>query len=226
MQIFKHMTLVGALALLTASSASAATIDLFEYAFNINGTVTNGAAPGGVNVGGFDTATGLGTVTVTLNTVGSHYVAFFVDHEIDQATNTYFNEYGSVVGAPGGGLTWEIDEPGYVFGDIYDNFLNSALDGLNGVPVGFEDDVSMALAWSFDLLADQTAVISFLLSDSMPTGGFYLVQTDPDSQASIYFSSSLRIIDDSGQIPEPATLGLLGLGLLGLWGARRRSAAS
>ncbi len=226
MQTLKHMTLVGALVLLTASSASAATIELFEYAFNINGTVTNGAAPGGVNVGGFDTTTGLGTVTVTLTTAGSHYVAFFVDHEIDQATNTFFNEHGSVFGVPGAGLTWEIDEPGYLFGDIYDNFLGSALDGTNGVPAGSEDDVSMAMAWSFNLLADQTAVISFLVSDFMPTGGFYLMHTDPDSQASIYFSSSLRIIDDGGRIPEPATLGLLGLGLLGLWGARRRRSAA
>ena len=74
-----------------------------------------------------------------------HNILVFLDIEIDELVNTFFNEFGSVVGAPGAGLSWEIDEPGYVFGDIYTNFVAGALDGTNGVPSGSPDDVSFAL---------------------------------------------------------------------------------
>jgi hypothetical protein len=152
---------------------------------------------------------------------GVHNILVFLDIEIDEAINTYFNEFGNVIGAPGAGLSWEIDEPGFVFGDIYNNFVAGALDNTNGVPPGSPDDVSFALGRAFALAAGETATLNFRTSLTAPAGGFYLVQTDPDSASSVYFSSDLAIRGGGPFIPEPGTLTLLGLGL-GLAAAARR----
>jgi hypothetical protein len=195
-----------------------ADISLCDWAFNIDGglTVWGDPLPGTVNASGFDFDEGLGTLTVTVSGPGAHSVGLFVDHEIDEAINTFFNENGDAVGSPAAGQSWEIDEPGYVFGDIYDNILDGALDGSNGVPAGFEDDVSMAMGWDF-VLADLPAIITFNLSDTAPIGGFYLQQYDPDSDVSVYFSSSLTVVP----VPGAVLMGSIGIGFAG-WLSKRR----
>jgi len=159
---------------------------------------------------------------LTINSPGSHYIAAFVDPEIDEADNTFFNESGFVSGAPAAGQTWEIDEPGWVFGDIYDNFLAGTLDNTNSIA---GDDVSMALGWSFVLTPTEVAHISFTLAQTAPAGGFYLIQSDPDSQANLYFSSGLNIRDGQNQVPEPSTIVLLLSGLAVAAAARFRKSA-
>ena len=213
--------------------ARAAVIGLAEYAFNLDGTVFDitlgDPVPVGVDLSGFDDTTGLGTIRFALDSAGTHDFAAFFDHEIDAATNTYSNETGAATGSPAAGQSWEIDEPGWVNGDIFDNFSNSTLDGEIGASIYgdtiFPDDVSISMGWAFTLAAGEMATILMNVSEAVPTGGFYLTQTDPDSNTSIYFSSSLRI-DGQPQLPEPPTLLLLGVGLslFGLGGVRHRMA--
>ncbi len=215
---------------LGVSRAEAATIGLWEWALNQDGNVTSGGSqPDNVNTDAFNDTTGLGTVTITTSGEGDHLVLGFFDHEILEFENTYFNEFGDEHGIPATDQSWEIDEPGYVFGDIYDNFSDSpdlitnlsALDNFNNVPAGSEDDVSMAMGWDFLLELDETATITMLLSTIAPSG-FYLEHTDPDSGESIYFSSTL----DIAVVPIPSAILLLGSGLAGLAGLRKKFATA
>lgn len=213
------------------SGASALSVGLVDYAFNIDGVISEpllgDPVPYEADISGFDETTGLGSLQVTINGAGLHYVGLFVDHEIDEPVNTYFNEFGAASGLPAAGQTWEIDEPGYVFGDIRTdgvdpgNFESNALDNNNGVPFGSEDDVAMALAWDFTLGAGEIAMIDYVLGPAVPFG-FHLIHTDPDSNASFHFSSELTIAGGPAPVPEPGTILLMSTGLGGLIGLGQR----
>lgn len=220
-------TTTAALLLSFATPATAASVNLFEAAFNLDGAVAViAAAPANVNTSAFDQVTGLGQISITITGAGSHQLGAFVDHEIDEAINTFFNEFGAAVGTAASGQSWEIDEPGYVFGDIYANFTAGTLDNANAVPAGSPDDVSMALGWNFSLLSSETATVRFVVTETAPASGFYLQQTDPDSDVSIFFTSTLTIRDSGQDIPEPTGLALLALGLAALRVTRRRKASA
>lgn len=219
----RFIVVLAALVWLGVAPAANAGPLLFEWAVNQDGVVSDSLAgdplPGNWNGAAFDFVTGLGTLTATITGVGPHSVRLFLDIEIDETLNTFFNEYGEVSGVPGAGQSWEIDEPGYVFGDIFTNFTTGTLDNSNGVPAATPDDVSVALGWDFVLAADERAILTFTSSPTAPPGGFYLRHVDTDSPDSIYFASRATILPIG--VPEPATLLLLGTGLLML-GARVR----
>jgi hypothetical protein len=223
------LAVVLALNLLSVSAVNASIV-LFEWGVNIDGAVSfpslGDPVPSGVNVAGFDDNTGLGVISVTITGAGSHTFDAFFDHDIiDELVNTYFNETGAATGIVAAGQSWEIDEPGFINGDIFENFQASVLDNsinnsIHGNTV-FPDDVSMAMGWDFALAAGEQAYIDILLGLSAPSSGFFLTHTDPDSNLSFYLSSTINI----SQVPIPAAVWLFGSGLIGLVGIAGKKAA-
>jgi hypothetical protein len=226
-------TLVCVLSLAAAGSAPAALIQLWEIAFRIDGVMSNPTLgdplPSAVNWTSFDRSAGLGTITIDLSGPGDHYVGVFFDHDVNGVQNR-----AEAVGAPGAGQTWEIDEPGYIFGDIYGHLQKSALDSQNAVSDANPGDASMAMGWRLHLSGEQTAELTLLLTQTEPSSpGFCLVQRDLDeSPTSVFLSGLLSVSGVS--VPDPGASGLLlGLGSLAIagcsgflkrrWGPRRRA---
>lgn len=141
----------------------------------------------------------------------------FVDAQIDEPTNTYFNEAGDIAGSLGTGVadsdpdSFEIDEPGFVFGNIFDNLRLGSLDNTNNVPSSFPDDVSMALGFDLGSLnpLDKATVDVFLSEDGDSIGSFSLLHFDTDA-------GSADTLTLSGQssvtaVPEPSAIFLMAL---------------
>lgn len=231
--LFRKGATCGALIGLLAAAPVHAVPSLFDWGFNIDGTTTcsftlcdsTGPLPAEIDATGFDFGLGTGNVTMSLTGAGTHYVSMFVDHDIDAGDNTFFNENGTVNGTAAAGQSYEIDEPGFIFGDIDVNFVDGTLDNSNNVPAGLEDDVSMALAWGFTLLADEIATVTFDITEFIVSDAsfFNLELFDPDSNEGVRFASALNIRPIKA-VPEPATWMLMLTGLL-LIGRRVRAAA-
>jgi hypothetical protein len=214
----------------SANPVSALTYNMFESFTNSDNELTWEADPlAGTS---YDFDPGLSWST-TFSTAGTHNFGLFIDVEIDELENTFFNEYGTATGSPADGLSWEMDDPFY--GTIWQNAQDNTLTNGNAVaslPADIDEDglvdfndVSMALMWNFSLLEGQTAFLNFILDTAAPTSGFYLAQVDPDSDASLYFSTSMQITGgEVAPIPEPSTFALFGSALagLGLYVKRRR----
>lgn len=208
----------------------ASEIRLNDWAFNIDGSVYDFFAgdplPGS---GSFDNLTGLGSLDFQFSSPGTHSLIAFFNHEFAAGHNTFFNEYGEAKGAPANGQSWQIDEPGLVFGTIYDNMLAGELANTNYIPASSPEDVSLALGWDFELQAGEQALLSLMIGQQEPDADFYLSHSDPemgpgfDEQASLYFWGDLTITGGPVPVSGPTSLSILSLGLLALVWRRRAS---
>jgi hypothetical protein len=170
---------------------------------------------------------GLGTLTWqfannTSRTLFDVSLFGYLDGDIDQSVNSYFNEYGKYVSVTGSGSadanpdSWEIDEPGFTFGDIYSNMMTGSLDNANSVPAGMEDDVSLALGFDLgNILAGETWTLSFFVSAENIGGLFH---GDADSGTGVYVNGAVNM-QQVAAVPEPSTwlaflLGMTGLSLV------------
>ena len=141
----------------------------------------------------------------------------FLDAEIAEPGNTFFNEFATVTGVASPGQGFEVDEPGFVFGDIFCHLLAGSLDDTNALPMGSPDDVSMALSFEIGSLAfGEVARIEILISEAGEAlDGIVLTHRDPANPTTITYSGRATIL------PEPGTALLLGVGLAALAASRR-----
>ncbi|MGH9846707.1 MAG: cadherin repeat domain-containing protein, partial [Blastocatellia bacterium] len=123
----------------------------------------------------------------------------FLDADLDHATTTFFNEHGALVNlnpppgaAPGdiAASSWEIDEPGFLFGDIARHLATGVLDQTNSVPASAPDDVSLALGFNLGALPANAPVKVRCFISATNIGG--LSQTDSDTNTTLYFNGYIQ----------------------------------
>lgn len=182
----------------------------------------------------FSFATGLGSISFTFSGEGDHYVAGFFDYQITDVFNNngFFDEQAFWGGGPPAGWSAKSDDPWALESTpappngglpIYQQF--TLFDGSNPFDnwawISPGHDVSVALGYAFHLGAgDPARKVTFRVSDLAPLG-FYLRQTDPLSDTSIYFSGSSADVGEN-PVPEPGSVTLLGLGLIAVARTLRR----
>ena len=177
-------------------------------------------------------ASNLGTVSIaytnaTQTTLANVRIVAFADLDIARATNGFANEYGAKIsldtppGAPSGALAanaWEIDEPGFLFGDIRSHAASGTLDNFNAVPNSAPDDVSFAFQFPIGEMAPgQLSSVQLQLA-SANVGG--LSQTDSGSGTTLFLNGfavrsavAAPPAPPTPETPAPSSLVLLAIGM-------------
>ncbi len=142
----------------------------------------------------------LGTVGITYTNTGAAAMAgvrfvAFADLDIERGANGFANEYGSLVslatppGSPAGAVAangWEIDEPGFRFGNILANAAAGTLDNFHAIPGSAPDDVSFALQFPIGDLAPAQLFRVQLRLDTANIGG--LQQVAATTNTTVYLN--------------------------------------
>jgi len=235
-QHFARYVFLGLLVLLALSQVAAAgsTTALNDWCVNVNGdiaTACNGGGGGGasglanINMANFDTTLGTNNLGYIVITNFTGYASFYADYDLNFTNSGSFQDSATAVGTVPSNWSYEADDPNT--SSIFTDFANSALGNTNNVgtaslPPNVCCDVAFALSVS-DVGAPET--LTFLVSTTAPTSGFYIQQTNLIDGDSIYLSATESGNTNSPPIPEPSTLVLAALGGLSVLLWRRLSAA-
>jgi hypothetical protein len=224
------------------------------------GPSTNSGLAAAGATGTLDTSlggTGEGTVSLTFNP-GSYDVGLWLFENVIPVSS--YDEYGVAGGSLGTGESWQIDTPDYYYsafdpntsatGTIIANTIAGTLSNTNDVP-GQTDSItgcatpdptcndytSLALGQSFTVDAGDTGTLTYDISSTKPTSGFYLEQIDPGevtgTAAAEYFTVSFSetpvvctVNCGTSPVPEPSSwISLLAFAGILVLAVRRRSAA-
>jgi hypothetical protein len=231
-----------------AAPSFGGTTSLADWCVNLNGdinTACNGGGSGGtstnpdggsISLSNFDTTLELGTnnlgsVVITLGVGNNQTAAFYADYDLDFATYLSNQDSASTSGTVPTGVSYELNDPNVsnIFSD-FSGVPSPQLPDSNGVstPSGPPTpccDAAFALdVTGLNVLAGGSGTVTFTVSATQPTSGFYIQQTNFDVGDSIYLTESVNITAPMGPppgVPEPSTF-VLGLGGLCLCFAFRR----
>lgn len=226
----------------TTTARAAAYLD--DWCFIVNGANVETAscnqfppAPvaSNVNVSHFDltlndpfgTPNTLGSVVITLAPGNSQFVLAYMDYDLNFPATGSFSDFGTVVGTPPAGVTYELDDPNV--SNIFNDFAANALTGANNVATpGGPPNVCCDVAWALgvggiNVPTGYQALVTFTVATTPPGSGFYLQQTNqtPDlvPGEKIYLSETTTL-EQTGA-PEPASIAILGGGLIAFGLLRR-----
>jgi hypothetical protein len=247
---------VGALVCL-AGVSSAFADSLQDSEININGTITpSSLVATGVDASGFNTATGVGTITITVDGTDSCTSCYVDVWLFEPAGVPDYNEYGATSGTAASGQSWQIDIPDYlsdgnITGTILANTDANALDNTNNVPgtvdnflgscsgASCNDLVSMALGFNFtNPGAGQEELITLDVNNTGCDAGSICLEDvhppDPNNAngVTLYFSGT-AVAQAAGtgggggtSVPEPSTWVMLACSLFALLIFRRKLATN
>jgi hypothetical protein len=164
----------------------------------------------------------LGTITIALGPGANQFVSFYADYDVSYSLYGSFDDFASTSGALPAGLSFSVNDPnvssitssptGFV---LFDQFANNTLDGMNwvatpsGPPTNCCDVVFALSLGNINVAAGDSATATFVVSDPAPASGFYIQQTNQDTNASIYLQGNVSGLGPTPAVPEPSTFGMV-----------------
>jgi hypothetical protein len=154
----------------------------------------------------------LGTITIALGPGANQFVSFYADYDVSFSLYGSFDDFASTSGALPAGLSFSVNDPNT--SSLFTQFSSNTLDGKNLlVPSGPPTnccDVAFALSLgNINVAAGGSTTATFVVSDPAPASGFYIQQTNQDTNASIYLQGNVGGLGPAPAVPEPSTFGMV-----------------